>query len=198
MGVILVGPVVFPIALVLSFLKVLLLALGAPLHGASHVDRAFFLSLVHFLVVMTSRLGGPAQLVGVGVNSLSLLDHLFDLSGVHVDVQIEPYVFPVEKNDLSKNTFVFLARRVSNPTLGTGSWFGVLVQGILVPMSGILVSLVVGSPVPSFVRVSVVVTVFRPPSWSSVHRHRCAVRIVLHLVLRPRLASCRPVGGPRS
>ena len=53
-----------------------LLVLGASLHGASHVDRAFFLSLVHFLVVVGSRLEGPAQLVGVGVDSLPLLDHV--------------------------------------------------------------------------------------------------------------------------
>ncbi len=172
--------------------------LGAILHGTSHVDRDLFLSLVYFLVAASSLLEDPAQLVRVGGDSKSLLDHSFDLSCVHVDVQIEPYVFPVEKNDLSKNTFLFLARRITNPTLGTGSWFGVLVQRILVPTSGILVSLVVGSPVPSFVRVRVVVTALRHPSWSSVHRHRCAVRIVLHLILRPRLASCRPVGGLRS
>ena len=69
-----------------------LLVLGASSHGASHVDRAFFLSLVHFLVVMGSRLGGPAQLVRVGVDSLSLLDHLLDLIDARVGVQVEPNV----------------------------------------------------------------------------------------------------------
>ena len=181
-----------------SCLLFFLVVLGASLHGASHVDRAFFLSLVHFLVVVGSRLEGPAQLVGVGVDSLPLLDHLFDLSGVHVAMQIEPNVFPVEKNDLGENTFLVVARSVSSPTVSRGGGFRVPMQKVLVPLSGFFVGLVVGSPVPSFVRVSVVVPVARPPSWSRVHRHRRAVHIVLHLVPRPRLASCRPVSGHRS
>ena len=99
MGALLVGPVVFLVALLVFVFG----PRGAPLHGASHVDSAFFLSLVYLLVAARFLLEGPAQLVGVGVNSLSLLEHLFDLPCVRVDVQIEPNVFPVEKNDFSKN-----------------------------------------------------------------------------------------------
>ena len=83
MGFALVGPVVFPVTLVLSSF---LLVFGASLHGAFHVDRVFFLVLVLLLVVLGYRPVGPAQLIGVGVDSHPLLDHLFDLDGVHVAI----------------------------------------------------------------------------------------------------------------
>ena len=168
------------------------------MHGASHVNRVFFLVLVLLLVVLGCRPVSPAQLVGVGVDSHPLLDHLFDLDGVHVAVQIEPNKIPSRRTVFVKSAFVLFVWSVSSPTVSWGRGPIVRVGWVLFPLSGFFVGLLVDSPAPPFLIVRVVAPVARPPSWSRLHRHRRAVRTVLRLVPRPRLASRRPVGGRRS
>ncbi len=82
-GFALTGPFVFPAALVCW-------TFASSLHGAFHVDRVLCLVLVLLRVELGLRPMGPAQLVGVGVDTNPLVDHVCDLIDVRGAIQIEP------------------------------------------------------------------------------------------------------------